>query len=50
MTLKEDLLQKRLEEMKKELCDELKMYVERIVKPVLKYFEKKRDYHMMSFL
>ncbi len=40
----------KMEELKKELFLEVQKYIDSKLNPVLKYFERKKDYHEMNFL
>ncbi len=39
-----------IEELKKEIVEEVQKYIDSKLNPVLKYFERKKDYHEMNFL
>ena len=40
----------RLDEIKNEILQDLQKYIDLKLKPLMNYFEKKKDYHEMSFL
>ena len=41
---------KQLEEIKHEIIQHIKKYIDLKLKPIMNYFEKKKDFYEMSFL
>lgn len=41
---------KQVEEIKREIIQRIEKYIDLKLKPVMKYFEKKKDFYEMSFL
>lgn len=41
---------KQLEEIKQEIIQHIEKYIDLRLKPIMSYFEKKKDFYEMSFL
>ncbi len=42
--------QEKTEELKREIIQEVQKYLDSKINPILKYFEKKKDYNEMNYL
>ena len=41
---------KQIEEIKQEIIQHIENYIDSKIKPIMNYFEKKKDFYEMSFL